>query len=539
MSSWDDADERERPSGFGGDWRGARPTFDDPMSWSFAVLRVAGITVRLHVFFLVFILVVLAHAASVTSEGAVGVLPTMLGLVALFAVILLHEFGHCFACRRKGGTADEILLWPLGGLATCNPPERPSAHLWTALGGPLVNVAIIAVLTPAIGIWTGGWWGRAIPNPLDLGGMIQRADFGEDLVGWAQMFAFLTNYIAWVLLLFNLIPMFPLDGGRILQAVLWRRVGYAASMRIACRAGIVGAVAIGVGALVAESTMLLGIAVFGGFVCVATARHIDHERDFLGFEPDPSELAAMEEELDEPRERPQDFGRVVRLARAAALGVRDGHDTVERRKHPRHHLQPRRKLPRKTRRARRRAEDDHGIARAHAARPRPAITGKGARHRRRLDRRAGPEGRLVQLKRLKVVREIRPRRQRKRQPPHRQRFEHRGVAHVVARRDRRERMTEGQPPREQRLARRDGPDGEAMTFEDVLRERARRPVELDHRPRLQGPHRDRDIVPGSGQATDVMQEKSLVHTPTTMRTAPAASRRNRNQAPRRTLDAPL
>jgi Zn-dependent protease len=300
MSGWDDADERERPSGFGGDWRGSRPTFDDPMSWSFAVLRVAGITVRLHVFFLVFILVVLAHAASVTSEGAVGVLPTLLGLVALFLVILLHEFGHCFACRRKGGTADEILLWPLGGLASCNPPERPSAHFWTALGGPLVNVGFIALLTPYIGLSTGEWWGRAIPNPLDLGGMIQRADFGEDIAGWAQMFAFLTNYIAWVLLLFNLIPMFPLDGGRILQAVLWRRVGYAASMRIACRAGIVGAVAIGVGALIAESTMLLGIAVFGGFVCVATARHIDHERDFLGFEPDPSELAAMEEELDEP-----------------------------------------------------------------------------------------------------------------------------------------------------------------------------------------------------------------------------------------------
>ena len=241
----------------------------------------------------------------------------------------------------------------------------------------------------------------------------------------------------------------------------------------------------------------------------------------------------------EPRERPQDFGRVVRLARAAALGVRDGHDAVERRKHPRHHLQPRRELPRKTRRARRRAEDDHGVARAHAARPRPAITGKGARHRRRLHRRAGPESRLVQLKRLEMVREIRPRRQRERQPPHRQRFEHRGVAHVVARRDRRERMAEGQPPREQRLARRDGPDGEAMTFEDVLRERARRPVELDHRPRLQGSHRDRDIVPGGGQATDIVQRKSLGHTPTTMRTAPAASRRNRNQAPGRTFDAQL
>ena len=297
-SHWDDQDERRRASGFGGDWRGTRPSFDDPMSWSFRVLRIARISVRVHVFFLVFVLVVLAHAASVTSEGAVGVLPTALGLVALFLVILLHEFGHCIACRMTGGTADEVLLWPLGGLATCSPRERPSAHLWTALGGPLVNVAIIAVLTPYLGLESGQWWGRAIPNPLGLGGMIQRADFGEDIAGWAKMFVFLTNYIAWVLLLFNLIPMFPLDGGRILQALLWRRRGYAASMRIACRAGLVGAVAIGAGALVLESTMLLGIAIFGGFVCFATSRQLDLERDFLGFEPDPSELASLEAEID-------------------------------------------------------------------------------------------------------------------------------------------------------------------------------------------------------------------------------------------------
>ena len=296
MNSWDDQDERERPSGFGGDWRGTRPSFDDPMTWSFPVLRVARITVRVHVFFLVFVLVVLAHAASSTSEGAVGILPTMLGIAALFLVILTHEFGHCFACRAKGGSADEILLWPLGGLASCSPPERPSAHFWTAVGGPLVNVGFIAVLTPLIGLETGQWWGRAVPNPFDLGGMIQRADFGEDLAGWGKMFLFLTNYVAWVLLLFNLIPMFPLDGGRILQAVLWRRRGYAASMRIACRAGLVGAIAIGAGALVAESTMLLGIAIFGGLTCYATARQLELERDFLGFDPDPSELAAMEDE---------------------------------------------------------------------------------------------------------------------------------------------------------------------------------------------------------------------------------------------------
>lgn len=119
--------------------------------------------------------------------------------------------------------------------------------------------------------------------------MLQRADFGEGFLGWCKMFVFLTNFVAWVLLLFNLIPMFPLDGGRILQAILWGRIGYTRSMRIACRAGIVGAVAIGIGALISESTMLLGIAIFGGFVCVASGRHIESQRDFLGFEPDPSE----------------------------------------------------------------------------------------------------------------------------------------------------------------------------------------------------------------------------------------------------------
>lgn len=299
MTGWQEPDERERPSGYSGDWRGSRPTFDDPMSWSFPIFRIAGITVRLHLFFIVFLLATLSRAASDGSGSPLNLVPALIGLGALFTIVLLHEFGHAIACRAKGGTADEILIWPLGGLATCSPPDRPSAHFWTAVGGPLVNVAFIAVLTPWIGFTSGEWWGRAIPNPFGLATLVQRAEVGD----WLQLTVLLTNYVAWTLLLFNLLPMFPLDGGRILQAVLWRRMGYARSMRVACRSGLVGAVLLGVIALVSNETMLLVIAIFGGFTCFVTAKQIERERDFLGFDPDPSELLAMEEEFDDDATR--------------------------------------------------------------------------------------------------------------------------------------------------------------------------------------------------------------------------------------------
>ena len=308
MSAWDEPDERARPAGFGGDWRGTRASFDDPMSWSFPVFRVWGITVRVHLFFLVFVLASLSKSASVLGGNSLSMVLASLGLAAHFAVILLHEFGHCIACRWRGGTADEILIWPLGGLATCNPPERAEAHFWTAVGGPLVNVLFIAVLTPWIGLTYGQWLGCAIPNPFDLTGMLQRVGVADN--DWLGLLLLVTNYIAWALLLFNLLPMFPLDGGRILQAILWKRVGYARSMRLACRTGLFGAVLLGIVALSIESTTLLAIALFGGVVCFTTSKQVDRERDYLGFDPDPAELAAVEDELDDDvREVPRRAGR--------------------------------------------------------------------------------------------------------------------------------------------------------------------------------------------------------------------------------------
>jgi Zn-dependent protease len=69
--------------------------------------------------------------------------------LALFSIVLMHEFGHALACRQVGGTADQILLWPFGGVAYVNPPQRPGAMLWSIAAGPLVNVALFPLLLAA------------------------------------------------------------------------------------------------------------------------------------------------------------------------------------------------------------------------------------------------------------------------------------------------------------------------------------------------------------------------------------------------------
>jgi Zn-dependent protease len=272
---WADEDPMRRLGGPGGDWRGLRPSFDNPMTWAVPLVRVLGIDVRVHVIFLIFIVVELLRAAVPPAPGkgpglAFGLAALVLGL--LFAIVLVHEFGHCLACRRTGGAADEILMWPLGGLAYCLPPNRWRAHLITAAGGPAVNVAIAALLTPALGVATGRWWGVALPNPFSYGGLY----VDEISRSWLLTGLYLAGQLNLILLLFNLLPMFPLDGGRIAQALLWPKLGYVRSMRIAVL-GILG--------IVSEHWMLVGIAIFGGITCYVTHRQLQFTEETMGFEP--------------------------------------------------------------------------------------------------------------------------------------------------------------------------------------------------------------------------------------------------------------
>jgi len=140
--------------------------------------------------------------------------------LALFGIVLLHEFGHALACRQTGGFADRIVLWPLGGIAFVNPPRRPGAVLWSIAAGPLVNVALVPVLE-ALWIFARQAGGDA-PDTVHLIWMIR-----------------LINY--W-LLIFNMLPVYPLDGGQILQALLWFPLGQIRSLQIASVIGIIGSV---------------------------------------------------------------------------------------------------------------------------------------------------------------------------------------------------------------------------------------------------------------------------------------------------------
>src|SRR5271157_5445118 len=88
----------------------------------------------------------------------------VLEYLALFLIVTLHEFGHALACRQVGGQANQIVLWPLGGVAYVNPPPRPGATLWSIAAGPLVNVALIPFLAGIFFLGRSFGWAQTMPD---------------------------------------------------------------------------------------------------------------------------------------------------------------------------------------------------------------------------------------------------------------------------------------------------------------------------------------------------------------------------------------
>ncbi len=231
---------------------------DNPINWSVALGRVFGIRVRLHLLFVLWILFELIRSAT-AEGGSVGFWAVV--TLFFFAVVLLHEFGHCFGARGVGGDADDILMWPLGGLASVQAPMTPRAQFITTAAGPMVNV-IFCVVTAAILVLAGDA-SRLPLNPFHLFGVSSASVTQWGFADWLVVF-WSVNYL---IVLFNLLPTFPMDGGRLLQAIIWKYKDYRTATLIATLVGMVGAIIFGLVGLVSKQFILVGIAFFGYFTC--------------------------------------------------------------------------------------------------------------------------------------------------------------------------------------------------------------------------------------------------------------------------------
>jgi Zn-dependent protease len=212
------------------------------MKWSLKLGNLAGIPVYVHATFALLLgWIGLVYWMGSGSLGAV--VGGLVFLLALFGCVLLHELGHALAARRYGIRTRDITLLPIGGVARLERmPERPIQELWVALAGPAVNAVIAAVLF----VWlllTGG---------VDSAGSLGIADgsFVERLM--------LVNAL---LVVFNLIPAFPMDGGRVLRALLAMRLDYVRATRVAAALGQGAALLFGFVGLFANP-FLLFIALF-------------------------------------------------------------------------------------------------------------------------------------------------------------------------------------------------------------------------------------------------------------------------------------
>ncbi|MGH7591027.1 MAG: site-2 protease family protein, partial [Gemmatimonadales bacterium] len=193
------------------------------MGWSFKIGRLWGIALKVHVTF--FLLVAWAAAEGFSAGGAEGAVAAVFVILAVFACVVLHELGHARMAARFGvGTADIILL-PIGGVARlARIPEEPRQEFLIAIAGPLVTLALAALGYVTVRLLHFPVPGTA-EGPLTAGTLL-----------W------LLVQVNVYLLLFNLIPAFPMDGGRVLRSFLARRIGFVRGTQVAARVGKVIAV---------------------------------------------------------------------------------------------------------------------------------------------------------------------------------------------------------------------------------------------------------------------------------------------------------
>lgn len=263
--------------------------------FSLPVGRIFGIQIRLHLLFIILIAVRLLQAANLGWD-VVKQECVLLGL--LWGSVLLHELGHCYFGYRMGGHAEQIILWPLGGLAYVDHPRTWRADFWTTFGGPFVN-AVLLVLSGVGLIFQRAFWHF---DPYSwLGG------------SWVQVL-FSLNF---VMVLLNILPLFPLDGGQMARAFLWRKWGFGAATIMTIKVAKVFSVLLGIFGMVTLGSggfMLCFLALFCYFSAEQERVALEMgagEEGFMGYDFS-NGYTSLEASSPRPARRGSFFKRISR-----------------------------------------------------------------------------------------------------------------------------------------------------------------------------------------------------------------------------------
>jgi Zn-dependent protease len=222
------------------------------LAGAFRIGRLFDINIHIHFLFLVFVAWRLLDSGSNWPA-------TALFLAMLFGIVLIHEFGHCFGARSVGGDAENIMMWPLGGLAYAHAPMRPWPQFITVAAGPLVNLVFVLISGPIVALYL-GTIDPLLVNP--FGGIYLLPMNHWIIAIW------IFYQVNLLLLAFNLLPIYPLDGGQLFHAIIWPFVGLQRASIVASQVGLVGCGLLAIWGLSGSGgQMLIFIAIFGGFTC--------------------------------------------------------------------------------------------------------------------------------------------------------------------------------------------------------------------------------------------------------------------------------
>jgi Zn-dependent protease/CBS domain-containing protein len=211
------------------------------MGWSFSIGSISGIRIRIHLTFVLFL--IWLGVAFWNQGGMAAVSSGLAYILLLFLCVVLHEFGHILTARRFGSQTLDVILLPIGGVARMKSiPEKPGQELAVALAGPCVNLVIAAVLISLIGWQTVM---QVVAQPAKETHILSQLAVANV-----------------VLAVFNLLPAFPMDGGRALRALLSYRLGRAAATRLAMRIGHALAFGFGVIGFISGYPLLMLVALF-------------------------------------------------------------------------------------------------------------------------------------------------------------------------------------------------------------------------------------------------------------------------------------